>query len=309
MPKKDDKMVVEMGVEDIKKIGVLGAGVMGHGIAQVAARSGYEVMLVDIKEEILTKALELIEKGPFGLRRLVEKGKISEDDMKEIIARIKTSTKLEDLKDCDFLIEAIPENPQLKKNIFKKLDEICKPECIFASNTSGILITDLASAVKRKDKFVGMHWFNPAPVMKLIEVVRGALTSNETFQITVELSKKFGKVPIEAADVPGFFTTRFISSWLNEAIRLFERGVAGIKEIDEMCKLAFGFPMGPFELMDLIGLDTAVHISEYLYNETKEVQFITPLTLKKLVLSGYIGDKKLKPGSRGGWYDFFGIEK
>jgi len=229
--------------------------------------------------------------------------------MKEIIARIKTSTKLEDLKDCDFLIEAIPENPQLKKNIFKKLDEICKPECIFASNTSGILITDLASAVKRKDKFVGMHWFNPAPVMKLIEVVRGALTSNETFQITVELSKKFGKVPIEAADVPGFFTTRFISSWLNEAIRLFERGVAGIKEIDEMCKLAFGFPMGPFELMDLIGLDTAVHISEYLYNETKEVQFITPLTLKKLVLSGYIGDKKLKPGSRGGWYDFFGIEK
>ena len=210
MPKKDDKMVVEMGVEDIKKIGVLGAGVMGHGIAQVAARSGYEVMLVDIKEEILTKALELIEKGPFGLRRLVEKGKISEDDMKEIIARIKTSTKLEDLKDCDFLIEAIPENPQLKKNIFKKLDEICKPECIFASNTSGILITDLASAVKRKDKFVGMHWFNPAPVMKLIEVVRGALTSNETFQITVELSKKFGKVPIEAADVPGFFTTRFI---------------------------------------------------------------------------------------------------
>jgi len=309
MPKKDDKMVVEMGVEDIKKIGVLGAGVMGHGIAQVAARSGYEVMLVDIKEEILTKALELIEKGPFGLRRLVEKGKISEDDMKEIIARIKTSTKLEDLKDCDFLIEAIPENPQLKKNIFKKLDEICKPECIFASNTSGILITDLASAVKRKDKFVGMHWFNPAPVMKLIEVVRGALTSNETFQITVELSKKFGKVPIEAADVPGFFTTRFISSWLNEAIRLFERGIAGIKEIDEMCKLAFGFPMGPFELMDLIGLDTAVHISEYLYNETKEVQFITPLTLKKLVLSGYIGDKKLKPGSRGGWYDFFGIEK
>jgi 3-hydroxybutyryl-CoA dehydrogenase len=298
-----------MKVEDIRRVGVLGGGIMGHGIAQVAARSGYEVVLVDISEEILKKALNLIENGPFGLRRLVERGKLSEEEAKEIIGRIKTSTSLEALKDCDIVIEAIPENIELKKKIFKQLDEICKPECIIASNTSGILITDLASAVERKDKFIGMHWFNPAPVMKLIEVVRGALTSDETYEVTVELSKKFGKIPIEAADVPGFFTTRFISSWLNEAIRLFEKGVAGIKEIDEMCKLAFGFPMGPFELMDLIGLDTAMHISEYLFSETKDVQFITPITLKKLVLSGYIGDEKLKPGSKGGWYKFYGIEK
>ncbi len=298
-----------MRVEDIKKIGVLGAGVMGHGIAQVAARTGYEVVLVDISEDILKKALELIKSGPFGLKRLVEKGRMTEEEMEKCMERIKTSTSLESLKDVDFLIEAIPEDINLKKKVFSQLDKICKPECIFATNTSGIMITDLASAVERKDKFIGMHWFNPAPVMKLIEIIRGTLTSDETYQITVELSKKFGKIPIEAKDGPGFFTTRFINCWLVEAIRLFEQGIAGIKEIDEMCKLAFGFPMGPFELMDLIGLDTVYHIAEYVYNETKEPHYAPPLTLKKLVLSGYIGDKKLKPTSKGGWYDFFGIEK
>ncbi len=298
-----------MKVEDIKVIGVVGAGVMGHGIAQVAARSGYEVIMVDISEDILKKALELIESGPFGLKRLVEKGKMSEEEAKKCMERIKTSTSLESLKDADFIIEAVPENPELKKKIFGELDKICKPETIFASNTSGIMISDLATAVERKDKFIGMHWFNPAPVMKLIEIIRGALTSDETFEVTVELSKKFGKIPIEAGDGPGFFTTRFINSWLVEAIRLFEAGIAGIKEIDEMCKLAFGFPMGPFELMDLIGLDTVYHIAEYMYEETKEKHYAPPITLKKLVLSGYIGDKKLKPGSKGGWYDYYGIKK
>ncbi len=298
-----------MKVDDIRVIGVVGAGVMGHGIAQVAARSGYDVVMTDISEEILKKALELIESGPFGLRRLVEKGKMSEDEVKACLDRIKTSTSLEALKDADFIIEAIPEDPNLKKKIFSELDRICKPEAIIASNTSGIMISDLATAVTRKDKFIGMHWFNPAPVMKLIEIVRGALTSDETFEITVELSKRFGKIPIEANDGPGFFTTRFINSWLVEAVRLFEAGVAGIKEIDQMCRLAFGFPMGPFELMDLIGLDTALHIAEYMYEETKEKHYAPPVTLKKLVLSGYVGDKKLKPGSRGGWYDYYGIEK
>jgi len=200
----------------------------------------------------------------------------------------------------------VTENANLKKKIFAELDRICKPETIIASNTSAIMISDLATAVERKDKFIGMHWFNPAPVMKLIEIIRGALTSDETFNLTVELSKKMGKIPIEAGDGPGFFTTRFINSWLVEAIRLFELGIGGIKEIDEMCKLAFGFPMGPFELMDLIGLDTVLHIAEYMYEETKESHYAAPITLKKLVLSGYIGRK---PGSRGGWYDFYGIEK
>ena len=295
-----------MKLEDIKVIGVVGAGVMGHGIAQVAARTGFEVVMVDVSEDVLKKAMELIESGPFGLKRLVEKGKMSEDDAKAVMARIKTSTSLEDLKDADFVIEAVTEKADLKKKIFADLDRICKPETIIASNTSAIMISDLATAVERKDKFIGMHWFNPAPVMKLIEIIRGALTSDETFNITVELSKKMGKIPIEAGDGPGFFTTRFINSWLVEAVRLFEIGIGGIKEIDEMCKLAFGFPMGPFELMDLIGLDTALHIAEYLYNETKEPHYAPPNTLKKLVFSGYVGRK---PGSRGGWYDYFKIER
>jgi len=295
-----------MKLEDIKVIGVVGAGVMGHGIAQVAARTGYGVVMVDVSEEVLKKAMELIESGPFGLKRLVEKGKMSEDEAKAVMSRIKTSTSLEALKDADFVIEAVTEKADLKKKIFAELDKICKPETIIASNTSAIMISDLATAVERKDRFIGMHWFNPAPVMKLIEVIRGALTSDETFNLTVELSKKMGKVPIEAGDGPGFFTTRFINSWLVEAIRLFEIGIGGIKEIDEMCKLAFGFPMGPFELMDLIGLDTVLHIAEYMYEETKEKHYAAPITLKKLVLSGYVGRK---PGSRGGWYDFYGIEK
>ena len=295
-----------MKLEDIKVIGVVGAGVMGHGIAQVAARTGYDVVMVDISEDVLKKAMEMIESGPFGLKRLVEKGKMSEDEAKAVLSRIKTSTSLESLKDADFIIEAVTEKADLKKKIFADLDRICKPETIIASNTSAIMITDLATAVERKDKFIGMHWFNPAPVMKLIEIIRGALTSDETFNLTVELSKKFGKIPIEAGDGPGFFTTRFINSWLVEAVRLFEMGIGGIKEIDEMCKLAFGFPMGPFELMDLVGLDTMLHIAEYLYEETQEKHYAPPITLKKLVLSGYVGRK---PGSKGGWYEFYGIEK
>ncbi len=293
-----------MRLEDVKVIGVVGAGVMGHGIAQVAARSGYEVVMVDVSDEVLKKAIEMIESGPFGLKKLVEKGKMSEDEAKAVLERIKTSTSLESLKDADFIIEAVTENADLKKKIFADLDRMCKPETIIASNTSAIMISDLATAVERKDKFIGMHWFNPAPVMKLIEIIRGSLTSDETFNLTVELSKKFGKIPIEAGDGPGFFTTRFINTWLVEAVRLFEMGIGGIKEIDEMCKLAFGFPMGPFELMDLIGLDTALHIAEYLYRETQEKHYAPPITLKKRVLSGYIGRK---PGSRGGWYDFYGI--
>lgn len=296
-----------MRVEDIRKIGVVGAGVMGHGIAQVCARYGYDVIMIDVSDEILKKALELIRSGPFGLMRLVEKGKITREEVDEIISRIKTSTRYEDLADVDYVIEAVPEIVDLKKKVFSQLDEICKEETIFASNTSGIMISDLASAVRRKEKFIGMHWFNPAPVMKLIEVVRGALTSDETFNITIELCKKLGKTPIPANDSPGFFTTRFITSWLLEAIRLFEHGVAGIREIDEMCKLAFGFPMGPFELMDLIGLDTMLHIAEYLYSETGEKHLTPPITLKKLVLSEYLGSKKYKPTSRGGWYDYYKV--
>ena len=297
-----------MRVEDVRKIGVVGAGVMGHGIAQVCARTGFNVYLLDVNMDILERALKLIREGPFGLMRLVEKGRITLDQVNDIMSRIKVTTSYDDLcLDVDVVIEAVPENVDLKKKVFRILDEKCPERTVLASNTSGIMITDLASAVKRRDRFIGMHWFNPAPVMPLIEVVRGALTSDETFNLIVELSRKLGKTPIEARDGPGFYTTRFITAYLLEAVRMFEAGIAGIREIDEMTKLAFNHPMGPFQLMDLIGLDTVYHISEYLYSILREPQYKPPITLMKLVLSGYIGDPRLKPGSRGGWYSYFKI--
>jgi len=296
-------------VDDVRKIGVVGAGVMGHGIAQVCARTGFNVYLLDVNMEILENALRLIRNGPFGLMRLVERGKLTVDQVNDIMSRIKITLSYDELCfEADVVIEAIPENVDLKKKIFRILDERCPERTILASNTSGIMITELASAVQRKDRFIGMHWFNPAPVMPLIEVVRGALTSDETFNLIVELSRRLGKTPIEARDGPGFYTTRFITAYLIEAIRIFEAGIAGIKEIDEMTKLAFHHPMGPFQLMDLIGLDTVYHISEYLYSVLGEPKYKPPLTLMKLVLSGYIGDPNLKPGSKGGWYSYFKVK-
>ncbi|MBS7248324.1 MAG: 3-hydroxyacyl-CoA dehydrogenase NAD-binding domain-containing protein [Candidatus Jordarchaeales archaeon] len=298
-----------MKIEDVKVIGVLGAGAVGHGIAQVCARSGFNVLLFSRSEETLRKALYLIRSGAFGLDKLVEKGRLTVEEADAVMSRIKTTTSMRDFGDVDFVIEAVPEDVEVKKKAFSELDEICKEDVVFASNTSAIMISDLASSVKRKDKLIGMHWFNPAPVMKLIEVVRGVLTSDETFKLTVELVKKLGKTPIEAKDSPGFFTTRFMMCWFMEAIRLLEAGVAGVREIDEMCKLAFGFPMGPFELMDFTGLHTALQVSEYIYRETREKRYAPPVTLKKLVISGYTGDPKFNPGSRGGWYEYFGVKR
>lgn len=299
-----------MNIDDVKLIGVVGAGTMGHGIAQACIQAKYSVYLLDVNVEILEKALRLIREGPFGLMKLVEKGKLKLDDVNEIMKRVKITTDYSEFcKDVDVVIEAVPEDLELKKKIFRILDEKCPEKTLFASNTSGIMITEIAFAIKRKDKLVGMHWFNPAPVMPLIEVVKGATTSEETFNIIVDLSKKFGKVPLEAKDGPGFYTTRFITAYLFEAIRLFEAGVADLKAIDEMTKLAFRHPMGPFELMDLIGLDTMLHIGEYIYSRTWELQYKPPLLLRKLVLSGYVGDPKFKPGSKGGWRDYFGVVK
>jgi 3-hydroxybutyryl-CoA dehydrogenase len=296
-----------MKMEDVKVVGVVGAGIMGRGIAQTCAQTGYTVHLIDVKEELLKKALRLIREGPFGLSTLVEKGRLKESQAEETMNRIKTTTDYNEFcKEIDIVIEAVPEDAELKKKVFKLLDEKCPEETIFTSNTSGIMIAELATAVKRKDKFAGMHWFNPAPVMPLIEVVRGPVTSEETLNLVITISKKLRKTPIEVKDGPGFFTTRFITAYLFEAIRLFEAGIADIGGIDEMTKLAFRHPMGPFELMDLIGLDTLLHIGEYIYNITKEPQYKPPLTLRKLVLSEYIGDPKYKIGSKGGWREYFG---
>jgi 3-hydroxybutyryl-CoA dehydrogenase len=283
---------------------------MGHGIAQTCAQAGYAVRLIDVDRNILEKALTLIREGPFGLVKLVEKGRLNPDQVEEIMNRIRTTTDYNEFcGNVDVVIEAVPEDSELKKKILSSLDEKCPEKSVLASNTSGIMVTELAAAVKRKDRFVGMHWFNPPSVMPLIEVVRGSLTSDETFNIVIELSKKLGKTPIEAKDGPGFYTTRFITAYLFEAIRLYEAEVAPITDIDEMTKLAFRHPMGPFELMDLIGLDTMLHIGEYIYSVTWEPQYRPPLSLRKLVLSGYIGDSRFKPGSRGGWRDYFKVVK
>jgi 3-hydroxybutyryl-CoA dehydrogenase len=299
-----------VNVDDVRVIGVVGAGTMGHGIAQTFAQASYVVHLTDVSETILEKALRLIKEGPFGLMKLVEKGKLDLNQVNDTVRRIKTTTNYEEFcKDLDVAIDAVPEDSGLKKKIFKLLDEKCSEKTVLASNTSGIMITELSTAVKRKDKFVGMHWFNPAPVMPLIEVVRSSLTSDETFNLMIELSRKLGKIPIEAKDGPGFYTTRFITAYLFEAIGLFESGIADIKSIDEMTKLAFRHPMGPFELMDLIGLDTTLHIGEYVYSRTLEPQYRPPLTLRKLVLSEYLGDARFKPASRGGWRDYYKVSK
>jgi 3-hydroxybutyryl-CoA dehydrogenase len=280
---------------------------MGHGIAMTCARTGFETIMVDVSKDLLDKGYDLIRNGQFGLMRLVEKGKMKKDEMEAIIARIKATTDPEEgAKDADIIIEAISENPEIKKKVWKEYDRLCPERTIFASNTSTIMITEQASVTRRPDRFIGMHWFNPAQVMRLIEVIRGALTSDETFNFTMELSKKLGKVPVEASDAPGFFTSRFIGMVMMSAVRLFEQGIAGIKEIDTMCKLGFGFPMGPFELMDLTGLDVGVHAGEYIYDITGDIGNKPPLTLKKLVSAGYIGKKT---GSRGGWYDYYKISK
>ena len=296
-----------MKLEDVRKIAILGAGIMGTGIAEVCARAGYEVIFRDISEELVERAYERIKKS---LNRAVERGKISREDADAALSRINGTTDLKEaVKDADIVIEAVPEIMDLKKKIFKEIDEICPEHTIFASNTSSLMITELASATKRPDKFIGMHWFNPAPVMKLIEIIPGILTSEETYNLIVEFSKKLGKIPIKAKDGPGFFTTRFLAYYLAEAVRLLEEGVAGVKEIDDMVKLGFNWPMGPFELMDFIGLDTTYHILEYIYGEIGNPAYKPPLLLKKLVTAGFIGHPKQKPGSKGGFYEYFKIPR
>lgn len=296
-----------MRFEDIKKITVLGAGIMGSGIVEVCARSNYKVYMTDLTNELVTKGLEKIKAS---LSRALEKGKTTKDAVEATVSNIRITTDMrEAAKDTDLVIEATPEDLELKKRVFKQLDGLCPPQAILASNTSGIMITDIASATSRPEKVIGLHFFNPAPVMKLIEVVRGAVTSDETYDLMLDFCKRLDKAPIPANDTPGFFTTRYIASWILEAIRLFEQGVAGIQGIDAMSKLAFNWPLGPIELGDFIGLDTLLHISEYLYNEIGDPRYAPPLTLKKLVKSGFTGNPRMKIGGKGGFYEYLKIPR
>ena len=272
----------------VKKIGVIGAGQMGHGIALVSAQAGFEVILRDIKDEFVQKGISRIDKF---LSKSIEKGKLSEDDKKKIMNRIKGTTKLSDLKDADLVIEAIFENVDVKKELFKELDGICKKDCVFASNTSTIPITDLASVTSRPEKFIGMHFMNPVPLMKLVEVIRGLRTDDKTAKLIHELAEKMGKVPVEVNDGPGFVSNRLLMPMINEAIYCYMEGIGTPENIDNVMKLGMNHPMGPLALADLIGLDVVLNIMTVLYEGFNDSKYRPCPLLKKMVHAGYLGRK------------------
>ena len=280
----------------IKKIGVIGAGTMGHGISLVAAKADYDVIIRDIKDEFVNKGLSKIEKF---LNRSVEKGKMTEAEKNKILSKIKGTTKLEDLKDVDLVVEAIFEDVNVKKDIFKNLDKICKKETLFASNTSTIPITDLASVTSRPESFIGMHFMNPVPLMKLVEVIRGLRTSDQTAKIIKELAEKMGKIPVEVNDGPGFVSNRVLFAMINEAMFCLQDGTGTAESIDSVMKLGMNHPMGPLELADLIGLDVSLNILNVLYDGFNDSKYRPCPLLKKMVQAGYLGRKSGK-----GFYDY-----
>ncbi|MDR2019079.1 MAG: 3-hydroxybutyryl-CoA dehydrogenase [Syntrophobacterales bacterium] len=283
---------------EIKTIGVLGAGVMGNGIAQVAAQAGFNVIMRDIEDRFVEGGIKNIDKF---LSKTVEKGKMTAEQKAAVMGKIKGTTNIGDMKDADFIIEVIIEVMDVKKKVFAELDEIVKPEVILSSNTSSMSITEIAAATKRPDKIVGMHFFNPVPLMKLVEVIRGVRTSDETTATTIALSKKVGKEPVEVkVDVPGFLANRLMMANAVEAIKLFEQGIATKEDIDKAAKLGLNYPMGPFELMDLTGIDINLHVLDYFYKELpKENKWDAPLAIKNQVRAGLLGRKTGK-----GWYDY-----
>ncbi len=273
---------------NIKNIAIIGTGTMGSGIARVFAETGYRVFLKGRGENSIKRGMRSIEKY---LDRSVEKGKITSNQKDLILGNISGTVSIEEAcKDVDFVVEAVVENMSIKKQIFKELDRICNKEVILTSTTSSLNITELASVTQRPDKVIGMHFFNPAPVMKLIEVVRGLKTSEETVKTVVELSKKLGKIPVVINDAPGFVSTRMHSAFVIEAMRILEAGIADAKAIDEIAKYGFNHPMGPLELADLMGLDVVLKFYEYLEKEVGE-RYKPPMILKKLVNAGYTGRK------------------
>ena len=280
----------------MEKIFVLGAGTMGAGIVQAFAQKGYEVIVRDIKDEFVERGIAGINKG---LSKQVAKGKMTEEIKEEILSRISGTTDMKLAADCDLVVEAAIENMKIKKEIFAELDKICKPEAILASNTSSLSITEVASATSRPDKVIGMHFFNPAPVMKLVEIIRGMATSQETFDAVKEVSLAIGKEPVEVKEAPGFVVNRILIPMINEASFILQEGIASVEDIDTAMKYGANHPMGPLALGDLIGLDVCLAIMDVLYNETGDTKYRASSVLRKYVRAGWLGRKTGK-----GFYDY-----
>ena len=283
---------------EIKKVGVLGCGLMGAGIAQVAATAGFETVVKEVSDEFIAKGFGGIEKS---LAKFAEKGTITSEQQTEIRGRLSGTTSFDALADCDIIIEAIIENLEEKRSTYQQLDTICKPETIFASNTSSLSITEMMTATspERQRRFIGMHFFNPVPLMKLVEVVRTILTDEDVYEQAVAFGKKLGKVPVRAGDKTGFIVNRLLVPYMLDSIRALEEGVGSIVDIDNAMKLGCGYPMGPFTLGDFVGLDTTYYIAEIMFNEFREKRFAPPPLLKRMVLAGLYGRK-----SGRGFYDY-----
>jgi 3-hydroxybutyryl-CoA dehydrogenase len=283
---------------EIKKVGVLGCGLMGSGIAQTAATAGFDVVVREVSDELCERGFSGIEKS---LGKFAEKGAITADQQREIRARLTGTTSLEQLADCDIIIEAIIENLETKRETYGQLDSFCKPETIFASNTSSISITEMMTATspERQKRFIGLHFFNPVPLMKLVEVVRTVLTDEEVYEEAIEFGKRLGKVTVRATDRSGFIVNRLLVPYMLDAIRALEEGVGSIVDIDNAMKLGLNYPMGPFTLGDFVGLDTTYYIAEIMFNEYREKRFAPPPLLKRMVLAGLYGRK-----SGRGFYDY-----
>jgi len=275
-------------VEDVKRVGVVGAGTMGSGIAQVVASSGREVVLLDVSDSALDRGITTIKNS---MARFVKKGEMSEEDSKSILSRIYVTKMYSDLSDVDLVIEAIFENLEIKKETFTSLDASTRPEIVLATNTSSLSIVEIAVSTKRPDKVVGMHFFNPAPVMKLVEVIKTLTTSDETFEFACEFSKSLGKEPVKTKDVPGFIVNRVLMPMLNEAVFALQDGVGSAEDIDKAMKLGTNQPLGPLALIDLIGLDVTLDVIDVLYKEFRDPKFRAAPLLRQMVRAGWLGRK------------------
>ncbi|HET7789825.1 MAG TPA: 3-hydroxybutyryl-CoA dehydrogenase [Gemmatimonadales bacterium] len=283
-------------MSEIKRVGVLGCGLMGSGIAQVAAAAGYETIARDVAQPLLDKAKAGIEKS---LAKFVEKGKLAPPDRDATLARLRFTTSVADLKGVDVVVEAVTEDLDTKNALWKDLDQLCGPATIFASNTSSLTIAAMAAATRRADRFVGLHFFNPVPLMALVEVVRTVTTSNETFTRAYAFAKSLGKEPVAAKDNSGFIVNLLLVPYLLDAIRAVEGGVGSVPDIDKAMQLGCGYPMGPLTLLDFVGLDTTHKIAEIMFAEYKEAKYASPPLLKRMVLAGMYGKKSGK-----GFYDY-----